>query len=209
MRNIVESATFAVQIRDEVTANITRTIIDKLKGPVEDSQKQIEKYTEAILRRVSDNEKQLENQKVHRTDREFLSRTREEHAAEVLGHKLTVLKENNVELKAERENFEKTSTGAQKLVAKLKEEKALWQKKYLHLLEGSKRPREDDSDDGQTKRRTESRSASILEESSSSTLVVHPTEQLGENLNEQIIKKHFRERHVVQLSGFSNAPRII
>jgi hypothetical protein len=56
MRNIVESFAFAVQIRDEATANITKTIIDKLKGPVENSQRQIEKYTEAILRRVNDSE---------------------------------------------------------------------------------------------------------------------------------------------------------
>jgi hypothetical protein len=180
MKNIVESATFAVQIRDEVTANITKTIVDKLKGPVEDSRRQIENYTEAILRRVNDSEAQLENQKVHRVGREFLSRTREEHTSEVLGHKITVLTESNEELKAERDNFEKTSIGAQQLVAKLKEEKALWQKKYLHLLEGSKRPREDDSDHEQSKRRSQSRSVSTLEESSSSTLVVQPSNISGE-----------------------------
>jgi hypothetical protein len=179
MKNIVESATFAMQIRDEVTANITKTIVDKLKGPVEDSRRQIEKYTEAILRRVNDSEAQLENQKVHRVGREFLSRTREEHTAEVLGHKITVLTESNEELKAERDNFEKTSIGAQKLVAKLKEEKALWQKKYLHLLEGSKRPREDDSVHEQVKRRSQSRSASTLEETSSCTLVVQPSDISG------------------------------
>ncbi len=45
MRNIVDSANFAVRIRDEVSVNITKHIIDKLSSPVADSQKQIEKYT--------------------------------------------------------------------------------------------------------------------------------------------------------------------
>jgi hypothetical protein len=78
LRNIVDSANSAVKIRDEVSANITKHIIDKLSSPVEDSQKQIEKYTETILRRLSEHEKQLECQTSHRLDRGFLSRTREE-----------------------------------------------------------------------------------------------------------------------------------
>jgi hypothetical protein len=49
MRNIMDSANFAVRIRDEVSANITKHIIDKLSSPVADSQKQIEKYTETLL----------------------------------------------------------------------------------------------------------------------------------------------------------------
>jgi hypothetical protein len=126
VRNIVDSANFAVKIRDEVTANITRHIIDKLSSPVEDSQKQIEKYTETILQRLSDHERQLENQKTHRLDRGFLSRTRE-HDAEVLGHRITVLREDNEGLKSERDDLEKANIGAQKLVEKLKEEKSSWQ----------------------------------------------------------------------------------
>jgi hypothetical protein len=95
MRNIVDSANFAVRIRDEVSANITKHIIDNLSSPVADSQKQIEKYTETLLQKLSDHQAQLDNQKNHRLDRGFLSRTREEHAAEVLGHRTTVLKEDN------------------------------------------------------------------------------------------------------------------
>jgi hypothetical protein len=50
-------------MRDEVSVNITKHIIDKLNSPVEDSQKQIEKYTETILQRLSERKKQLECQK--------------------------------------------------------------------------------------------------------------------------------------------------
>ncbi len=48
MRTMVDSTSFAVRIRDEVTANVTKHIIDKLKSPVDDSQKQIEKFTATI-----------------------------------------------------------------------------------------------------------------------------------------------------------------
>jgi hypothetical protein len=64
-------------------------------------------------------------------DRGFLSRTREEHEAEVLGHRITVLKEDNEELRSERDDLEKANIGAQKLVAKLKGGKASCQEKYL------------------------------------------------------------------------------
>jgi FtsZ-binding cell division protein ZapB len=74
-------------------------------------------------------------------DRGFLSRTREEHAAEVLSHRITVLKEDKEELKSERDDLAKANVGAQKLVAKLKGEKASWQEKYLNLLEGNKAQR--------------------------------------------------------------------
>jgi hypothetical protein len=120
MRNIMDSANFAVQIRDEVSANITKHIINKLSSPVADSQKQIEKYTETLLQKLSDHETQLDNQKNHRLDRGFLSSTREEHAAEVLSHRITVLKEDNEELRSERDDLAKANIGAQKLVAKLK-----------------------------------------------------------------------------------------
>jgi hypothetical protein len=39
LKNIIESANFAGEIRDEASANITKHIIDKLSSPVEDSQK--------------------------------------------------------------------------------------------------------------------------------------------------------------------------
>ncbi len=53
--------------------------------------------------------------------------------------------ENNEELRTERDDLEKANLNAQKLVAKLKEEKTLWQNKFLNLLEGNKRRREGDT----------------------------------------------------------------
>jgi hypothetical protein len=170
MRNIVDSANFAVRIRDEISANITKHIIDKLSSPVADSQKQIEKYTETLLQKLSDLEAQLDNQKNHRLDRGFLSHSREERAAEVLGHMITVLKEDNEELRSERDDLEKTNIGAQKLVAKLKGEKASWQEKYLNLLEGNKRPRDEEPGTSDAKRCSDTKSSSTLLDNSSNTL---------------------------------------
>jgi hypothetical protein len=177
MRNIMDSANFAVRIRDEVSANITKHIIDKLNSPVADSQKQIEKYTETLLQKLSDHETQLDNQKNHRLDRGFLSSTREEHAAEVLSHRITVLKEDNEELRSKRDDLAKANIGAQKLVTKLKGEKISWQEKYLNLLK-NKRPREKEPDTGDAKRRSDTKSPNTsldtstnnLEEKSSATL---------------------------------------
>jgi hypothetical protein len=133
-------------------------IIDKLKAPVEDSQRQIEKFTATILRRIGESEAQLEEQKTRRLDGGFLSRTREEHTAEILGHKITVLTENNEELKNERDELEKANISAQKLVTKLKEEKTLWQNKCLNLLEGNKSPREENEEASGSKRRADPKS---------------------------------------------------
>ena len=177
MRNIMESANFAVQIRDEVSANITKHIIDKLSSPVADSQKQIERYTETVLRRLKEHEAKLDHQKNHRLERGFLSSTREEHAAEVLTHRITVLKEDNEELRSERDELTKANEGARSLVIKLKEEKISWQEKYLELLK-SKRPRDEEPDSSNAKRRSDAKSpttsldttSNILEERSSHTL---------------------------------------
>ncbi len=56
-----------------------------------------------------------------------------------------MLTENNEELRTERDDLEKANLDAQKLVAKLKKEKTSWQNKFLALLEGNKRPREEDT----------------------------------------------------------------
>ncbi len=170
MRNIVDFANFTVRIRDEVSANITKHIIDKLSSPVADSQKQTEKYTETLLQKLSDHETQLDNQKNHRLDRGFLSRTREEHAAEVFGHRITVLKEDSEELRSERDDLEKANIGAQKLVAKLKGEKGSWQEKYLNLLEGNKRPRDEEPGTSDAKRRLDTKSSSTSLDNASNTL---------------------------------------
>jgi hypothetical protein len=157
-------------MRDEVTSSVTQHIIDKLKAPVEDSQRQIEKFTANILRRIGESEAQLEEQKTHRLDGGFLSITREEHTAEILGHKITVLTENNEELKNERDDLEKANISAQKLVTKLKEEKTLWQNKFLNLLEGNKRPREENAETSGSKRRADPKSEHYHEVKSASTL---------------------------------------
>ncbi len=103
-----------MQIRDEVSANIIKHIIDKLNSPVENSKKQIEKYTATLLQKHGHLEAQLENQKAHRLNIEFLSRTRGKYQAEVLEHMITVLKEDNEELKTERDDLAKANEGAQK-----------------------------------------------------------------------------------------------
>ena len=66
----------------------------------------------------------------HRLDRGFLSCTREEHEAEVLGCGTTVLEEDDEGMKSDKDELEKANIGAQRLVKKLEEEKA-WQNKYL------------------------------------------------------------------------------
>jgi hypothetical protein len=81
-----------------------------------------------------------------------------------------VLTENNEELKTERDDLEKANLSAQKLVARLKEEKALWQNKFLNLLDGNKRPREGDTDTNETKRRAESKAEHYYEDKSACTL---------------------------------------
>ncbi len=106
-----------------------------------------------------------------------MSSTREEHAAEVLTHRITVLKEDNEELRSERDDLAKANHGAKKLLIKLKEEKISWQEKYLNLLK-TKRPREEEPDSGDAKRRPDAKSpdtlldtsSNILEERSSATL---------------------------------------
>jgi hypothetical protein len=169
LQNIIESANFAGKIRDEVSANITMHIIDKLSLPVEDSQKQIEKYTETVLRKVNERERQLEGHRSHRIDTGFLSRTREEHEAEFLSSKITMLKENDEGMRSERDELEKANIGTQKLMSTLKEEKASWQDKYFNLLEGNKRPRDDDLELTEAKRRSEITSANTSSDNSSST----------------------------------------
>jgi hypothetical protein len=62
-------------------------------------------------------------------------------------------------------------------VAKLKGEKASWQEKYLDLLEGNKRPRDEEPDTSDAKRRSDTKASSTslditsnsLEENSSNT----------------------------------------
>jgi hypothetical protein len=86
-----------------------------LKDKLRNTRKQFSEDS-AITRK-----KKLESQKSHTLDRGFLSRTREEHEAEVLGCRITVLEEDNEGLRSERNELEKANIGAQKLVTKFKE----------------------------------------------------------------------------------------
>jgi hypothetical protein len=73
-------------------------------------------------------------------------------------------------LKNERDDLEKANISAQKLVTKLKEEKTLWQNKFLNLLEGKKRPREENAETSGSKRRADPKSEHYYEDKSASTL---------------------------------------
>ncbi len=118
--------------------------------------------------------------KSQRLDRGFLSRTREEHEAEVLGCRITVLEEDDEGLESDKDELEKANTGAQRLVEKLEEEKA-WQNKYLSLLEGNKRPREEDPGTKEAKRRLEINSSNISMDNSSTTLTISSSATLSSN----------------------------
>ncbi len=112
-----------------------------------------------------------------------MSRTREEHTAEILGHKITVLMENNEELKNERDDLEKANISAQKLVTKLKEEKTLWQNKFLNLLEGKKRPREENAEISESKRRADPKSEHYYKDKSVGTLEEFSSSESGRASN--------------------------
>jgi hypothetical protein len=114
----------------------------------------------------------------HRLDRGFLSCTREEHEAEVLGCGTTVLEEDDEGMKSDKDELEKANIGAQRLVKKLEEEKA-WQNKYLSLLEGNKRPREEDLETTKARRRSEINSSKISMDNSSTTVTISSSATLS------------------------------
>jgi hypothetical protein len=114
----------------------------------------------------------------HRLDRGFLSCTREEHEAEVLGCGTTVLEEDDEGMKSDKDELEKANIGAQRLVKKLEEEKA-WQNKYLSLLEGNKRPREEDRETTKARRRSEINSSKISMDNSSTTVTISSSATLS------------------------------
>jgi hypothetical protein len=171
LRNILESAHFAGRIRDEVTEKITKHIIENLALPVEESRTQLEEYTKTVINKLEEHERKLDGQREHRVNTGFLSRTREEHDAEVLGFRITMLEENNKSLESERDELARLNIGVNDQMAKLRDEKTSWQNKFLAMLEGNKRPRSDDVDSSEAKRRSSiSNSISILTDNSRSTL---------------------------------------
>jgi hypothetical protein len=141
LRNVLETANFAKQIRDNVTKNITEHIIKELSGPVEASQSQLEAYTKTVMNRLDDHERLLEDQREHRTTRGFLSTTREEHEAEIAGSRIIALQEDNEGLRNERDELEGSHKKLKEQLEKLRGEKTVWQSKYMDFL-GQKRPRE-------------------------------------------------------------------
>ncbi len=82
-------------------------------------------------------------------------------------------------MKNERDDLEKANISAQKLVTKLKEEKTLWQNKFLNLLEGNKRPREENTETSGSKRRVEPRSGHHSEDKTDSTSEEVSSSKLG------------------------------
>ncbi len=154
LRNILESANFAGRIRDEVTEKITKHIIENLTLPVEESRTQLEEYTKTVLNKLEEHERKLDGQRELRASTGFLSRTREEHEAEVLSCRITMLEENNKSLESERDELVRLNRGVKDQMAILREEKTSWQNKFLAVLEGNKRPRSEDTDSSEAKRRS-------------------------------------------------------
>ncbi len=145
LRSILEAANFAKQIRDNATKNITEHIITQLNGPVEESQAQLEMSTKTVLNKLDEHEKLLEVHREHRTTRDFLSTTCEEHEAEISGSRIIALQEDNEGLKNERDELEGAHKKLKEQLEKVRGEKTVWQDKYLALL-GQKRPRKEQSD---------------------------------------------------------------
>ncbi len=152
LRNILESANFAGRITDEVTDKITKHIIENLTVPVEESRTQLEEYTKTERNKLEEHERQLDGQRTHRVNTGFLSRTREEHEAEVLGSRIIMLEEDNKSLKLERDELEISNKGVKDQMTILRDEKTSWQNKFFAVLEGNKRPRSEDTDSSETKR---------------------------------------------------------
>jgi hypothetical protein len=131
LRNILESANFAGRIRDEVTEKITKHIIENLTLPVEESRTQLEEYTKVVLNKLEEHERKFDGQREHRVSIGFLSRTREEHEAEVLSCRITMLEENNKSLESERDELVRLNKGVKDQMAVLRDEKTSWQNKFL------------------------------------------------------------------------------
>ena len=53
---------------------------------------------------------------------------------------------NDIIMESERDELARLNKGVNDQMAKLREEKASWQNKFLAMLEGNKRPRSDDTD---------------------------------------------------------------
>ncbi len=81
-------------------------------------------------------------------------------------------------MKSDKDELEKANIGAQRLVKKLEEEKA-WQNKYLSLLEGNKRPREEDRETTEAKRRSEINASKISMDYSSTTVTISSSATLS------------------------------
>jgi hypothetical protein len=114
-----------------------------------------------VLSKLEERERQFDGQRVHRVNTGFLSRTREEHEAEVLGSKITMLVEDNEGLKSEKDELEKANKGVNAHMTKLRDEKSTWQKNiYFELLENHKRPRDGGitTEPAEAKRRVDSAS---------------------------------------------------
>ena len=101
LKNVLEITNFTKQIRDNVTKRVTEHIINKLSGPVEQSQAQLEAYSKTVMMKLEEHSAMLDDQRNHRVERGFLSKTRDEHEVEVIAHKLTALKEDNENLTSE------------------------------------------------------------------------------------------------------------
>jgi hypothetical protein len=152
---IKETTDFTKHITEEVTRNISQHIIQKLSSPIEESKKQIEDHTKVILCKLDENERILEQHKDHRLSRGFLSKTRDEHEAELYEARITALSEDNENLQSQHDELTRIHNASKEQISKLLKSSANWRGKYLHLM--AKRPREEGVEPESAKRAAEDR----------------------------------------------------
>jgi hypothetical protein len=150
---VKQTADCARHIIEVVTKNVSTHLIENLNSPIEESVKQIENFTTTVVGKLEEHERCLEGQRDHRLVRGFLSRTREENESELLEAKLVMLKENNEDLQAQRDELKRANTSNNEQISKLMKEKAAWQKRFMDLA-ATKRPREESAEPGPSKRAT-------------------------------------------------------
>jgi hypothetical protein len=155
IKQIKETTNFTKHITEEVTRNISQHIIQKLSSPIEESKKQIEDHTKVILRKLDENDRILEQHKDHRLSRGFLSRTRDEHEAELYEARITALSEDNENLRSQHDELTRIHNASKEQISKLMKSSANWREKYLHLM--AKRPRVEGEEPVPAKRTAEDR----------------------------------------------------
>jgi hypothetical protein len=141
----------------------------------------------------------LEVQREHRTARGFLSKTHEEHEAEIAGSRIIALQEDNEGLRNERDELEGSHKKLKEQLEKLRGEKTVWQGKYLDLL-GRKRPREEQPDSSGKKHRP----GELIQASSSASPAPPPSSSSSvTDIATTGPKPHIEPHHIARTSSSS------